>query len=123
MKLSNGKKFNRKLSNQVFTNSIVGQVNSDMMFPAGIKLPLFGTIPLRNRLIFDSNVFYKTQSSGVNIQSNNLQNYGFKVNADYEISGNFRCALIAGISRYVYTYVPDENYTLIEFGSRLTIQF
>jgi hypothetical protein len=112
-----------KLSNQVFTNSIVGQVNSDMMFPAGIKLPLFGTIPLRNRLIFDSNVFYKTQSSGVNIQSNNLQNYGFKVNADYEISGNFRCALIAGISRYVYTYVPDENYTLIEFGSRLTIQF
>ncbi|MDD5021671.1 MAG: hypothetical protein PHR82_05985 [Endomicrobiaceae bacterium] len=112
-----------KLASQIFTNSIVGQVNSDLMFPAGIKIPLFGIIPLKNRLIFDSNVFYKTQSSGVNIQSNNLNNFGFKVSADYEISGNFRCALIAGISRYIYTYVPDDNYTLIEFGSRLTIQF
>lgn len=112
-----------KLSTQILTNSIIGQVNSDLIFPAGIKLPIFGVIPLKNRLIFDSNVFYKTQSSGVNIQSNNLQNFGFKVNADYEISSNFRCALIAGLSRYLYTYTPDNNYTVIEFGSRLTIQF
>lgn len=112
-----------KLASQILSNSIVGQINSDLIFPAGIKLPLFGIIPLKNRLIFDSNIFYKTQSSGVNIQSNNLNNFGFKVSADYEISGNFRCALIAGLSRYIYTYVPDDNYTLIEFGSRLTIQF
>ena len=112
-----------KLSDQILENSINAQIYSDLLFPKGIKFPFFGVIPLKNRLILDSNVFYTTQSSNVNIQEHNLQNYGFKLDVDYEISKNFRYTLVAGISRYAYTYTSEQNYTLLELGSKLTIQF
>ncbi|MDD5101763.1 MAG: hypothetical protein PHH62_02120, partial [Endomicrobiaceae bacterium] len=112
-----------KLSSQIISNAITGQITSDLLFPSGLKIPFFGIIPLKNRLIFDSNLFYNTQSSAVNVEDNNLQNYGFKLTTDYEISKNFRFTLGAGWSRYIYTFVPDENYTLVEFASKLTIQF
>ncbi|MFA7073992.1 MAG: hypothetical protein WC234_02245 [Endomicrobiaceae bacterium] len=111
------------LSSQIFANDITGQITSDLLFPSGMKIPFFGMIPLKNRIIFDSSIFYKTQSSAVNVEDNNLQNYGLKLSADYEISKNFRFTLGAGWSRYVYTYVPDENYTLVELASKLTVQF
>lgn len=112
-----------KLSSQVISNSITGQITSDLVFPSGVKIPFFGIIPLKNRLLFDSNIFYTTQSSAVNVEDNNLQNYGLKLTTDYEISKNFRFTLGAGWSRYIYTFVPDENYTLVELVSKLTIQF
>lgn len=111
------------LSSQIFANNVTGQITSDLLFPSGMKVPFFGVIPLKNRIIFDSSIFYKTQSSAVNVEDNNLQNYGLKISTDYEISKNFRFTLGAGWSRYVYTYVPDQNYTLIELASKLTIQF
>ena len=127
LKYSNAQSWARnatgKLSDQILENSINAQIYSDLLFPKGIKFPFFGVIPLKNRLILDSNVFYTTQSSNVNIQDNNLQNYGFKLDIDYEISKNFRYTLVAGISRYSYTFTSDQNYTLLELGSKLTIQF
>ena len=112
-----------KLATQVFSNAINGQATSDLIFPTGIKLPLIGNIPLKNRLLFESNVFYNTQSSAVDVEAANYQNFGLKLSADYEISKNFRFALGTNFSRFLYTYVPEQNYTNIELSSKLTIQF
>ncbi|MBQ3835020.1 MAG: hypothetical protein II816_05855, partial [Elusimicrobia bacterium] len=112
-----------KLASQIFSNMITCQATSDLIFPTGIKLPLIGVVPLRNRLIFDSSVFYNTRGSAVNVEADNFQNFGFKLSADYEISKNFRFTLGSNFSRYLFTFVPEENYTLIEFLSKLTIQF
>lgn len=112
-----------KLATQVFSNAINGQATSDLVFPTGIKLPLIGNIPLKNRLLFESNVFYNTQSSAVNVEADNYQNFGLKLSADYEISKNFRFALGTNFSRYLFTYVSEQNYTNIELTSKLTIQF
>jgi len=111
------------LSNQIMSNKFIYQITSDLMFPAGIKLPLLGVIPLKNRMIFDSTLFYNNQSSDVNVEENNFDNFGFDVSVDYEISKNFRCTLEAGFSRFLYTFVPDENYTLIDLAAKVTIQF
>ena len=112
-----------KLATQVFSNAVNGQATADLLFPTGIKLPLIGNIPLKNRLLFESNVFYNTQSSGVDVEAANYQNFGLKLSADYEISKNFRFALGTNFSRYLYTYVSEQNYTNIELTSKLTIQF
>ena len=112
-----------ELSSQILSNKIIYQVTSDLLFPTGIRLPIIGVIPLKNRIIFDSNVFYSTQSSDVNVEENNLQNFGLDVSVDYEISKNFRCTLEAGFSRFLYTFVPDENYTLLDLAAKVTIQF
>lgn len=112
-----------RLATQTFSNAVMAQAKSDLVFPMGINLPLFGNIPLKNRLIFDSSAFYNTQSSAVNVEADNYQNFGFKISADYEISKNFRCTLGANLSRYLYTYVPEQNYSLVELISKLTIQF
>ena len=111
------------LASQVFSNAVNGQATSDLLFPTGIKLPLIGNIPLKNRLLFESNVFYNTQSSAVDVEAANYQNFGFNLSGDYEISKNFRFALGTSFSRYLYTYVPEQNYTNIELSSKLTIQF
>jgi hypothetical protein len=112
-----------KLATQVLSNAINGQATADLLFPTGIKLPLIGNIPLKNRLLFESNVFYNTQSSAVDVEAANYQNFGLKLSADYEISKNFRFALGTNFSRYLYSYVPEQNYTNIELTSKLTIQF
>ena len=111
------------LATQIFSNAVNGQATSDLLFPTGIKLPLIGNIPLKNRLLFESNVFYNTQSSAVDVEAANYQNFGLKLAGDYEISKNFRFALGASFSRFLYTYVPEQNYTNIELSSKLTIQF
>ena len=41
-------------------------------------------------MIFDSTIFYNNQSSDVNVEENNFDNFGFDVSVDYEISKNFR---------------------------------
>ena len=112
-----------KLATQVFSNAVNGQATADLLFPTGIKLPLVGNIPLKNRLLFESNVFYNTQSSAVDVEAANYQNFGLKLSADYEISKNFRFALGTNFSRYLFTYVSEQNYTNIELSSKLTIQF
>ncbi len=112
-----------KLATQVFSNAVNGQATSDLLFPTGIKLPLIGNIPLKNRLLFESNVFYNTQSSAVDVEAANYQNFGLKLSADYEISKNFRFALGTSFSRYLFTYVSEQNYTNMELSSKLTIQF
>lgn len=111
------------LATQVFSNAVNGQATSDLVFPSGIKIPLIGNIPLKNRLLFESNVFYNTQSSAVDVEAANYQNFGFKLSGDYEISKNFRFALGTSFSRFLYNYVPEQNYTNIELSSKLTIQF
>ncbi len=112
-----------KLASQIFSNMITCQATSDLLFPTGIKLPLIGVVPLKNRLIFDSSIFYNTRGSAVNVEADNFQNFGFKISADYEISKNFRFTLGSNFSRFLFTFVPEENYTLIELLTKLTIQF
>lgn len=112
-----------KLATQIFSNMITLQATSDLVFPTGIKLPIVGVIPLKNRLIFDSSAFYNTRGSAVNVEADNFQNFGFKISADYEVSKNFRFTFGSNLSRYLFTFVPEENYTVIELISKLTIQF
>ena len=112
-----------KFATQTFFFFLKAQAKTDLLFPTGIKIPFIGNIPLKNRLIFDSSAFYNTQSSVINIEADNYQNFGLIFSADYEISKNFRCTVGTNLSRYLYTYVPEQNYSVIELISKLTIQF
>ncbi|MDR2427074.1 MAG: hypothetical protein LBD46_07870 [Endomicrobium sp.] len=113
-----------KYATQVLRNSYLGQINSDLTLPAGIKIPFINKIiPLTNRIIFLSNLKYITQDSETNIETDNNTNYGANLSADYEISKYFRITLGASYDRFEYTYNPNLNYTNLSFVSKLTIQF
>ncbi|MCL2144170.1 MAG: hypothetical protein FWH43_01555 [Endomicrobia bacterium] len=113
-----------KYSSQVIRNSYLMQINSDLTFPAGIKIPIINKIiPLKNRIIFLSNLKYITQESEANAETDNNMNYGADLSADYEISKYFRLTLGAAYDRFEYTYNSDLNYTDLVFVSKLTIQF
>jgi len=112
------------LSAQTVRNSVFCQINSDLLFPAGIKVPIVNKIiPLRNRIIFDSQIKYASQSSEINIETDNNVNYGLALNADYEISKYFRFLLGGSYNRFEYTYNSDLNYTDLTLVAKLTIQF
>ncbi|MDR1942175.1 MAG: hypothetical protein LBQ47_07595 [Endomicrobium sp.] len=113
-----------KYSSQVLRNSYLGQINSDLTFPAGIKIPIINKVlPLKNRIIFESQLKYISQSSGVNIETDNNLNYGLSLNADYEISKYFRFLLGGSWERMEYSYNGDLNYADITLITKLTIQF
>jgi hypothetical protein len=113
-----------KYASQVLRNSYLGQINSDMTFPSGIKIPFLNrVIPLKNRIIFLSNIKYITQESEANVETDNNTNYGLNLSADYEISKYFRLTLGTAYDRFDYTYNSDLNYTDLSFVSKLTIQF
>ncbi|MDR1474611.1 MAG: hypothetical protein LBS38_02845 [Endomicrobium sp.] len=113
-----------KYSSNVCKHSYVGQINADLLFTSGIRLPLIAkAIPLKNRMIFISNLKYIDQKSDVNVEKDNNINYGIAANADYEISKYFR--FIAGLSydRFEFRYNNDLNYYDFTVIARLTIQF
>jgi hypothetical protein len=111
-------------SSQVLRNSYLGQINADLTFPAGIKIPFFNTvIPLKNRLILLSNIKYITQESAINVETDNNVNYGFSADADYEVSKYLRLLIGCAWSKFEYTYNADLNYSDISLISKLTIQF
>lgn len=111
-------------SGQTLKNSYLGQINSDLNFPSGIKIPIINkAIPLKNRIIFVSNLKYITCNSKVNIESDNNTNYGLSMNADYEISKYFRFLIGGSWERMEYKYNADLNYSDISLLSKLTIQF
>ncbi|MDR2437459.1 MAG: hypothetical protein LBD17_05295 [Endomicrobium sp.] len=113
-----------KYSSNIHKNSCVGQINADLIFPAGLKIPLIGkAIPLRNRMILISNLKHIGQKSDINVEKDNNINYGVASNIDYEISRYFR--LIVGVSydRFEFRYNRDLNYYDLTIISKLTIQF
>lgn len=111
-------------SSKVQKHSYYGQINSDLSFPSGIKIPIINAnIPLKNRVVFLSNIKYIIQESVVNIETDNNINYGITANADYEISKYFRFLLGLSWDRYEYKYNSDYNYSDITIASKLTIQF
>jgi len=111
-------------STSVNRQSYLGQINADLAFPSGIKLPLINVmLPLTNRIIFLSNIKYILQESAINVETDNDTNYGVSASADYEISKYFRFLLGLSYDRYEYTYNSDLNYYDMTFSSKLTIQF
>jgi hypothetical protein len=112
------------LAAQTLKNSFLGQINSDLNFPAGIKIPIINKIiPLKNRIMFESQIKYISQSSELNIETDNNTNYGLSANADYEISKYFRLLIGGSFGRFEYSYNSDLNYTDLTFVAKLTIQF
>jgi hypothetical protein len=113
-----------KYSSNVHKDTFLGQINSDMIYPSGVKIPIIKTVlPLRNRIIFISNIKYIDQKSEVNVEKDNNVNYGISTNADYEISKYFRFLLGINWDRFEYHYNRDLNYYDISFISKLTLQF
>ncbi|MDR3306699.1 MAG: hypothetical protein LBS61_03395 [Endomicrobium sp.] len=113
-----------KYSSNVRKNSYVGQINADLIFPSGLKIPLIRkAIPLKNRMVFVSNLKYIDQKSDVNVEKDNSINYGVAANADYEVSKYFR--FIAGVSydRFEFRYNRDLNYYDLAVIGKLTVQF
>ncbi|MDR2192136.1 MAG: hypothetical protein LBO62_04595 [Endomicrobium sp.] len=113
-----------KLSVQTLKNSFLCQINSDLNFPAGLKIPIINKIiPLKNRMMVESQIKYISQSSELNIETDNNTNYGLSLNADYEISKYFRFLLGGSFERFEYSYNSDLNYTDLTLVTKLTIQF
>ncbi|MDR2818367.1 MAG: hypothetical protein LBB37_02880 [Endomicrobium sp.] len=113
-----------KYSSNVHKNSYIGQINADLIFPSGLKIPLIKkAVPLKNRMVFVSNIKYIDQKSDVNVEKDNNMNYGIAANTDYEISKYFR--FIAGVSydRFEFRYNRDLNYYDLAVIGKLTIQF
>jgi hypothetical protein len=113
-----------KYALNVYKKSYLGQINSDMIFPSGIKFPIVKTVlPLKNRIIFLSNFKYIDKQSGINVEKDNNINYGASANADYEISKYFRFLIGIVFDRFEYKYNTNLNYYDFSLISKLTIQF
>ncbi|MBN1824432.1 MAG: hypothetical protein JW803_08945 [Endomicrobiales bacterium] len=114
----------KKPTADTVTDTYTTQIYSDMSFPRGLPIPFTKkTLPLTNRLIFNSNLKYATKQSTLNIERDNTVNWGMNTSAEYEVSQNFRLSVGVGYNRYEYPKNPLENYSVIEASSRLTIQF
>lgn len=113
-----------KLTSQLLSNTYSMQIYSDMSFPNGLPIPFTNrSLPLTNRIIFNTNLKYATQNSDLNVDKNNTNTYGINTSADYEVSQNFRAALGFGWNRTENREKPDESFQTIEASGRLTIQF
>ncbi|OGS24069.1 MAG: hypothetical protein A2314_01510 [Elusimicrobia bacterium RIFOXYB2_FULL_50_12] len=113
-----------KLTQHLLNNTYTLQVYSDMSFPNGLPIPFTNrTLPLTNRLIYNANIKYAQQTSLLNVGRDNTNSYGLSMNADYEVSQNFRAALGMAWTRTENRDLPDENFQTIEASGRLTIQF
>jgi hypothetical protein len=109
---------------QLTKNTYTGQVNADMTFPGGLPIPFTKKkLSLTNRLIVTGNIMYSSQSSRLNIQRDNVDNYNIGSNADYEISQNFRFSIGFAWGRTMFRDNPQENFSTIEASSKLNIQF
>jgi hypothetical protein len=108
----------------VHKNTYLGQINSDMTFPSGIKIPALNkALPLKNRIIFILNLKYIDQKSEQNIETDNNINYGAAANTGYEISKYLRLLVGINFDRFEYRFNPYLNYYDISFVGRLTIRF
>ncbi|MDR1418010.1 MAG: hypothetical protein LBI80_02480 [Endomicrobium sp.] len=105
-------------------NTYLGQINLDTLFPGGLKIPIIKIfIPLRNRIIFTSNLKYIDQQSHVNVEKDNNTNYGVSLNTDYEVSKYFRFIFGLIWDRFEFRYNKSLNYQDISALSKLTFQF
>jgi hypothetical protein len=113
-----------KYSSNVCKNSYVGQINADLIFPSGLKIPLIRkVIPLKNRILLVSDLKYIDQKSDVNVEKDNTINYGLASNADYEISRYFRFIVAISYDRVEFRYNSALNYYDLAVICKLTIQF
>jgi hypothetical protein len=113
-----------RLTQQLFTKTFTGQAYSNVSFPKGFPIPFTGrTLPLTNRLVFNSTFKFSTLSSSLNVERDNTDTYSLNADADYEVSKNFRLAFGLGYSRLINRVQSDFSYSTIEASSRLTIQF
>ena len=113
-----------KLTTQLFTHAYTSSIYSDMSFPNGVPIPFTNrTLPLTNRIIYNTTLKYSTQNSSLNIGRDNLDNYGVNMSTDYEVSQNFRVTVGAGWARLENRDKPEDNYQTLEASGRLTIQF
>ncbi|MDR0723604.1 MAG: hypothetical protein LBF23_00240, partial [Endomicrobium sp.] len=109
---------------RVNKNTYLGQINLDTLMPAGLRIPIIKIfIPLRNRIIFTSNLKYIDQQSHVNVEKDNNTNYGVSLNTDYEVSKYFRFLLGLIWDRFEFRYNKNLNYQDISALSKLTFQF
>jgi hypothetical protein len=113
-----------KYVSNVKKNTYLGQINLDTLFPSGVKIPIIKIlIPLRNRVIFTSNLKYIDQQSQVNIEKDNSTNLGVSLNTDYEVSKYFRFIFGLIWDRFEFRYNRKLNYHDISALSKLTFQF
>lgn len=109
---------------QLSKNIYSAVVNADMSFPGGIPLPFTrARLNLKNRLIVTGNLTYSTQTSVLDVATNNIDNYSVGGNADYEISDNFRLSVGSSLGRTIYTANQQANVTVLQITSSLNIQF
>ncbi|MDR2395715.1 MAG: hypothetical protein LBD57_03825 [Endomicrobium sp.] len=113
-----------KYVSNIQKNTYLGQINLDTLFPSGVKIPIIKIfVPLRNRIIFTSNLKYIDQQSQVNIERDNSTNFGASLNTDYEVSKYFRFIFGLIWDRFEFRYNKKLNYQDISALSKLTFQF
>lgn len=113
-----------KLTTDVKDDTYTTTIYSDMSFPGGVPIPFTRkTLPLTNRLIFNTSLKYGLKSSSMNVDRDNTTNYDVSTSGEYEVSQNFRLSLGVGWQRMENRVKSDENYTTIQGKSQLTIQF
>ncbi|MBN1621215.1 MAG: hypothetical protein JW871_01335, partial [Endomicrobiales bacterium] len=113
-----------KETQQLTTQTGTIKTHADMSFPRGLPIPFTNrTIPLKNRLVFDSTIKYVEKASPLNVEKDNTNQYSYNSTVDYEVSQNFRTAIGIGYSYLQNRHNDDENYHSIEASFKLTIQF
>lgn len=113
-----------KLTTDVKNDIYSTTIYSDMSFPGGVPIPFTKkTLPLTNRLIFNTSLKYGLKSSSMNVDTDNTTNYDVSSSAEYEVSQNFRLSLGIGYQRLENRVQSDESYTTLSGTSQLTIQF
>ncbi len=106
----------------VITHTLGVRYYADIVPQQGVRLPIFGTIPLHNRLRVDTNLQYARRENTLEVRDN-TDKITFSSNADYDVSKyiSLRVGLGTGLNfnRAVET---ETNYTF-SINSQLTIIF
>ncbi|OGS20009.1 MAG: hypothetical protein A2252_01810 [Elusimicrobia bacterium RIFOXYA2_FULL_39_19] len=115
-----------KPSRDLQTQTASISFHKDATFPAGITMPLIGkTLPLRNRLIFDTSLTWTNtdSESGVEVNTSRTDQYALNMSGNYEVSDNLRVTVGGGYLRFINREVAINNYQSYNVNADLTITF
>lgn len=111
-----------RLTSDLVTRNMSLQIFGDINIPRFFQLPFGKQLNLSNRLILTSNLRYGMVRDGVD-ETKSVDNASADLTGDFEVTPNIRVAFGGGFTRSMRKTKKEEDFTTINFTSRVTIQF
>ncbi len=111
-----------KLTSDFVNRNVSLQIFGDINIPRFFQLPFGKQLNLSNRLILTSNLRYGMVRDAVD-ETRSVDNVASDLTGDFEVTPNIRVAFGGGFTRSMRKVNKEEDFTTVNFNSRITIQF